>query len=285
MKVKGTVCMTVACLTIAVGNGLVSCVEKKTEKIPAVCELKVDTVVYLHESQQSPSCKITINYAFLKPNSETDSATLRINSEIRNFAFGKTLSALAPEKFVQSITDTYAQNYLNDVKELYEADLHNGMKPEDVPAWYNYEYQIDTEMELGKEEKVWNYVVTDFQYTGGAHPNTFVKCLNIDRETGQLLTTEKVFKKEASAKICPLILNELIKEVNGRMGTDTITSIAGLQSIGILLDTDLYVPENFVLGKDGVSFYYNRYEIAPYSAGDFNLMIPYDKLDDCFKTY
>ena len=69
------------------------------------------------------------------------------------------------------------------------------------------------------------------------------------------------------------------------MGTDTITSIAGLQSIGILLDTDLYVPENFVLGKDGVSFYYNRYEIAPYSAGDFNLMIPYDKLDDCFKTY
>ena len=262
MKVKGIVCMTVACLTIAVGNGLVSCVEKKTEKIPAVCELKVDTVVYLHESQQSPSCKITINYAFLKPNSETDSATLRINSEIRNFAFGKTLSALAPEKFVQSITDTYAQNYLNDVK-----------------------YQIDTEMELGKEEKVWNYVVTDFQYTGGAHPNTFVKCLNIDRETGQLLTTEKVFKKEASAKICPLILNELIKEVNGRMGTDTITSIAGLQSIGILLDTDLYVPENFVLGKDGVSFYYNRYEIAPYSAGDFNLMIPYDKLDDCFKTY
>ena len=73
-------------------------------------------------------------------------------------------------------------------------------------------------MELGKEEKVWNYVVTDFQYTGGAHPNTFVKCLNIDRETGQLLTTEKVFKKEASAKICPLILDELIKEVNAASG-------------------------------------------------------------------
>ena len=37
------------------------------------------------------------------------------------------------------------------------------------------------------------------------------------------------------------------------METDTISSIEGLQSVGILLDTDIYIPENFMLGKDGVT--------------------------------
>lgn len=64
-----------------------------------------------------------------------------------------------------------------------------------------------------------------------------------------------------------------------KMETDTISSIEGLQSVGILLDTDIYIPENFMLGKDGVTFYYNRYEIAPYSAGDFSLTVPYDDIN------
>ena len=34
-----------------------------------------------------------------------------------------------------------------------------------------------------------------------------------------------------------------------------------------------------MLGKDGVTFYYNRYEIAPYSAGDFSLTVPYDDIN------
>ena len=64
-----------------------------------------------------------------------------------------------------------------------------------------------------------------------------------------------------------------------KLETDTISSIEGLQSVGILLDTDIYIPENFMLGKDGVTFYYNRYEIAPYSAGDFSLTVPYDDIN------
>lgn len=67
------------------------------------------------------------------------------------------------------------------------------------------------------------------------------------------------------------------------METDTITSVEGLQSVGILLDTDIYIPENFLLDKNGVTFYYNRYEIAPYAAGDFSLTVPYDEISAYLK--
>ena len=104
-------------------------------------------------------------------------------------------------------------------------------------------------------------------------------CTTSNAQTGKLITADDVFRKEDNAKICSLIMKELIKEVNKKMETDTISSIEGLQSVGILLDTDIYIPENFMLGKDGVTFYYNRYEIAPYSAGDFSLTVPYDDIN------
>ena len=76
------------------------------------------------------------------------------------------------------------------------------MKAEDVPAWYNYEYQIKTALEAGKDSTVWNYSVVNFQYTGGAHPNTLAKYMNINAQTGKLLllmmySARKIMQKSA----------------------------------------------------------------------------------------
>ena len=78
-------------------------------------------------------------------------------------------------------------------------------------------------------------------------------------------------------------MNELIKETNRRLNTDTITSLDGLQEQGILLDTYLYIPSNFLLEKEGVTLYYNHYEIATYSAGVFSLQVNYDDIQPYMK--
>ncbi|MFR4739052.1 DUF3298 domain-containing protein [Phocaeicola coprocola] len=264
---------------IAGGFALTGCIEQKQTAAAEPGMLQKDTTVYLQEGKETPSCKISISYAYLKPASEKDSISRLINEKIQEEAFGKQYVKLTPEGLVSALANDFIKNYNTDVKELFEADMHNGMKAEDVPAWYNYEYQIKTALEAGKDSTVWNYSVVNFQYTGGAHPNTLAKYMNINAQTGKLITADDVFRKEDNAKICSLIMKELIKEVNKKMETDTISSIEGLQSVGILLDTDIYIPENFMLGKDGVTFYYNRYEIAPYSAGDFSLTVPYDDIN------
>lgn len=255
---------------------------KKADMPPQVCTVSTDTVVYLQEGENVPSCKIGLDFSYLQPASEADSVSPKINATIIKKIFGPQYETAQPNQVLSALTENYIRNYKADVKKLFEADLHNGMKPEDVPAWYNYEYQLNSEMTKGKDG-IWNYILTNYQYTGGAHPNTEITCFNINPKTGEILSEEDVFNVKDTANICKLIMNELIKEVNKRSGIDTVTSLDGLQAMGILLDTYLYIPSNFILGKDGVTFYYNRYEIAPYSAGDFRLTVNYDDIQSYLK--
>ena len=67
--------------------------------------------------------------------------------------------------------------------------------------------------------------------------------------------------------------------MNRKLETDTLTCLEGLNEVGVLLDTDLYIPDNFLLGKKGVTFLYNTYDIAPYYMGRFELTVPYKEID------
>ena len=88
-----------------------------------------------------------------------------------------------------------------------------------------------------------------------------------------------VFRKDKEKDIIALIMKHLIEEVNERLETDTITSIQGLRENGALLDVDLYIPDNFMLMEDRVSFLYNRYDIAPYAMGEFIIDVPYAEIE------
>lgn len=272
--------LSVLLCIFASGILLQGCTKQKQKAQAEITSSETDTTVYLKaDVKSSPSCKIHIKHMYLKPASIEDSLSMLINNKIQKELFGEKYDGIKPEELAARISHDYIHSYRTDLQKLYEADIYNGMNEQDIPGWYNYEYDITTNMEAGKDS-VWNYTVTTFQSTGGAHPNTYSKWINIDATTGDILTVKEVFRADADKEICNLILQALFKEVNTRMETDTIRSIEGLQSVGILLDTDLYIPENFLLGKNGISFLYNRYDIAPYASGDFNLTIPYNEIEN-----
>lgn len=264
----------------ASGILLQSCTKPKQKAQVEITSSEIDTTVYLKPNvKSSPTCKIHIKHMYLKPASMEDSLSILINNKIQKELFGEKYDGINPEELTSQMAHEYIQSYRTDLQKLYEADIYNGMNEQDIPGWYNYEYDITTTMEAGKDS-IWNYTITTFQSTGGAHPNTYSKWVNIDVATGRILTVKDVFRADADKEICDLILHSLCKEVNTRLETDTIHSMENLQSVGILLDTDLYIPENFMLGKNGVSFLYNRYDIAPYASGDFNLTIPYNEIEN-----
>ena len=132
--------------------------QKKAETAPQICTVSTDTIVRLQEGEKVPTCKINLDFSYLQPASESDSST-QINATIIRTVFGSSYETLQPDKVLPALAESYIKNYKTDVKGLFEADLHNGMKPDDVPAWYNYEYQLNTEMKEGKKG-VWNYTVT-----------------------------------------------------------------------------------------------------------------------------
>lgn len=40
------------------------------------------------------------------------------------------------------------------------------------------------------------------------------------------------------------------------------------------------LPDNFAIGEDALTFYYNLYEIAPYSMGATQLVIPFEEIGE-----
>lgn len=246
--------------------------------------LHIDTLVRLEEGAATPACSFQLNYAYLRPSSEQDTLAARIHRQVVTTAFGKQYAGLAPQQFVRTLAEDYLNHYRKDVENLYREDKARGLSPDELPAWYNYEYDFQTRLQPGAPH-VWNYTVLSFSYTGGAHPNTYRQCLNIDARDGHLYTKEEVFDLNHESDICQLLLRELIAEANRRLETDTITSVQGLQENGMLLnDGGLFVPDNFLLKKDHVVFVYNRYDIAPYSAGDFVLTVSNDELQPYYNT-
>lgn len=266
-------CGAVACLSIQ------SCQNTETAKPAKVSSIQADTLVALKAGDKaSPKCKVSIDYMYLEAGDEKDSISAIINSRIQSIAFGDSYGKMSPKEAIPAVVGKYTKDYRDKLTKFYEADIHNGVKPEDIPAWYNYEYEITSELSLNNDS-IWNFSVSTFTDTGGAHPNTTIKWANLLAKSGKVLTKNVVFRKDKEKEIIDLILKHLIDEVNQRLETDTITSLEGLKQNGALLDVELYIPDNFLLLEDRVSFLYNRYDIAPYSMGEFIIDVPYAEIE------
>lgn len=240
--------------------------------------LSIDTTVVLNpKAKLSPTCQVKLSLMFLHSSDNADTLTQKINRALLQAVSDKTDASLAPTVFADSLKMGYINGYKQDIQEFYDADLKRGMTEKEIPAWYSYAYSTTTTLAKGKEG-IWNYTVTNFQNTGGAHPNTWSKWINIKGDNGQVLTKQNVFLPNTDKAVCQLIMKRLIEEANSRLDTDTITSLEGLRSVGALLEGDLYVPDNFRLGQEGITFLYNPYDIAPYSMGAFELTVPYTEL-------
>ena len=236
--------------------------------------LSVDTTVFTRQGSESPSCKLELKLAFLQP--ATDTTAMRINRAILSKAFSPAFAQMKPEQFIKAISDTLISHHRADISEFLEEDLKNGIQAKDVPTWYNYEYDLKSTLTPGLADRIWNYVLTDFRQTGGAHPNTIKTYLNIEAATGKVLAKQDVFVPESDKALEPIIIQKLAEHLNRLEGQDlqVPATLQGLRDAGLFLEADPYIPENFMLGKDEVVLYYNRYEIACYAAGDFEITLP-----------
>lgn len=270
-------------LSAIIGISLFGCTKSTNVEKGAITSLQADTTVALQVgSEDSPNCHITIDYMYLHPSSNTDSLSQQINQTLQRITFGTDFIKVSPEDALSQVQSELISTYRKNLLSFYKADLKSGIKKEEMPPWYNHEYSITSELSLARDS-IYNYAVTNYQFTGGAHPSTFTNWTNINANTGKELKKTDVFTEGSDEKIIELITNHLLTDINNRLKTDTITSLQGLRDNGMLLNIDLYVPDNFLVTDEGVKFLYNRYEIAPYAMGDFQMNIPYAEIENLMK--
>lgn len=241
-------------------------------------QVEASTLASLIENDAtSPSCSFKANIQYLKT-ADTDSIGTRINENILAISLGDKYQSLPASEALDSFKNEYISAYRKEVLEFYKEDLKNANDKSTIPSWYNFEFMLTTELKEGKEG-IFNYTSTIMEYRGGAHPNQWSRWINICKTNGTVVTLDDIFFPTYKVGVSNLIIEGLISEMATTLNDPSIKTLKDLQKNGIFNYSDVYVPDNFLLEKDSISFLYNKYDIAPYSMGVIVISLPYSKLE------
>lgn len=236
--------------------------------------VQVDKTAYLVDDPNSPNCSLTINFTYP---TEAEDTVLRniVNETLISQCFGNEYAGLTPEVAVDSFKNVYIREYRKDLLPLYEEEFKNAKGDRNVAGWYSYYLTVEARpIESNPDYLVYKHFINEFR--GGAHGTYATFFLNFDLKTRKLIKLNDIFQPGYEKPLTDLLLNHLMQKT----GT---ASIEELQEKAYLLITEMYPSDNFYMSKNGIVFYYNIYEIAPYSSGTTELTLSYDEVKTLLK--
>lgn len=205
--------------------------------------------------------RINLNYPQFEAEANKKPVT-KINEQIETHM----IDQFFPETTENKSVELFADQFISDYKEIKAAFG-------EAFGWYA---KMDGKV-LRNDTTVVTIELTADLYTGGAHGNVTVQYMNFDPNTGSKIVFDSLFKPGYDAK-----LNEIVeKEFRQKhaLSPDTDLSDEGFQ----FENEQYYNKDNFALLPDGIKFYYNNYEIAPYSSGPSEVVVRYEKLKDIMR--
>jgi len=225
--------------------------------------ITADKTVTLSNDSVPPRCSVNIRLEQATPKSGR--AGEIINATVANRLLSRGDDGL--QEAANAFAEDYTSNYIKTMLPLYNQDRNDPSKH----AWYHYHYIINSHTQKGSKGTV--VYIADVNYSqGGNHLISQQVIMNFEETTGRLLTVKDVFVDGFETKLKPILLKAM-EEKTG------LGSLKALHNKGYFKGMDIFVPENFILSSDAITFVYNPDEIAPFSLGSTELTIAYTALD------
>lgn len=226
------------------------------------------TVELVSEEENSPQCKVSLKVQSATKESGHRGEVINYTVVERLFHLHDVSVKTAVERFANEFTQTYRQTMLP----LYNQDRNDTTKR----SWYDFHYIISAETQKGSQKTV-VYIATIDYYEGGAHGTNQQEIMNFEASTGRLLTLQDIFIDGSEEELNEILLKALIESKG-------VLSLSELKEKGFLVSLDIYAPQNFIIGEETITFVYNPSEIAPYTEGATQLIIPYTALEKILKN-
>jgi hypothetical protein len=227
--------------------------------------LVVKKEVPLINGQAKPSCSVDVSIDFVQGD---ESYAERINKQIVQTVF--RLDSVSPKQAVDSFVICYIAQYRDELMPFYKAEKGNLEQ-----NWYAYSYKLRTSEKNG-HKNVLCYTAEKTTFEGSTHQLHTVQCLNFDRRNGMLVTLAGVLKSDCEKQLNKLLFDALLEHFQ-------CTTRDDLSKHSVLMNSEIYVPDNYLILGDGIEFIYNEFEIAPYEAGTIRLKISNNKLKPILK--
>ena len=162
------------------------------------------------------------------------------------------------QELTDMAVDTNGEEYWSDGVCLYE-------------DWYTDVYRADGDV----VSLITNY--TD--YLGGAHGSYYTYTANFDTATGDRLHIYDVINEDEFDSLFDILEDELIDRYTADIFFSDIDLSDTIESSYDYAE-DLY----FVLGYEGITFYFQIYELSPYASGSQHITLRYEDYPDLVKS-
>ncbi|MDF2866427.1 MAG: hypothetical protein K0R72_1245 [Clostridia bacterium] len=160
----------------------------------------------------------------------------------------------------------YALNtLLPNAIEQYEASIKQDYPFNPYEAFMKYTLTLNDNCTLST-------YYDQYEYTGGAHGMTIRSSDTFNLQNGNIIKLKDLFKENPDYK------NMIIKEIQIQADKNLA------ENPGIYFDnykaliSENFNENNFYLTQKTINFYYQQYDIAPYSSGIVTFAIPYENL-------
>ncbi|RLC48932.1 MAG: hypothetical protein DRI23_09930, partial [Candidatus Cloacimonadota bacterium] len=214
------------------------------------------------DEQNSDYCaEITIEYpVFSIPDKR------EIEEKINNFVRNEMLVSIFSEDKIDSF-DELIRSFFDEYRQ-FKTDI-----PDSYQEWF---------IERSAIVKFYNndFISLDFSentYLGGAHPNHYTQFTVLELNTGNEVTLEDIIIDGYKP-----ILNKIAEKEFRKL--NELGEHEDLDEAGFWFDDNKFsINDNFALGDNGLTFYYNSYEITAYAFGPTELIIPLAEISELMK--
>ena len=257
---------------LAASGFLFSCGDKMKKDTGSLefDSIQVNKTAHLFGDTAKPACNLLINFAY--PSKSSDELLKdTLDKYFIAACFGDKYMGEKPQEVVKQYTEAYISEYRRDLEPMFLEDEKDKENESSVGAWYSYYKGIESHVQL-YEKNLLVYRINYNEYTGGAHGIYMTTYLNFDLGLMRPLRLDDIFVGDYQEPLTDLIWNQLMAD-NGAK------TRAELEDMGYGSTGEIAATENFYLNKDGVTFYYNVYDITPYAMGPVVVSLPFQMLE------
>lgn len=209
--------------------------------------------------------EITCRLQFITGNSTISDS---INASISQHVMEQGRNSNVREAMRQYLKQTYEQHE----PEVTEMQEQGGEYFADMIFSFEHEGRFMDD----NPDSIITYAATNYTYTGGAHGYHWIRYLNFSRNTGHLITLDEILDLSRQKAIVQMIIQDLMKQFE-------CNSIQQLEEEGFIGISDMNVTDNFHIGRHGITFLYNPYDIACYALGKQSVTLTYQQLEPYMK--
>ncbi|MDR0894316.1 MAG: DUF3298 and DUF4163 domain-containing protein [Prevotellaceae bacterium] len=266
---------TVSQLTIllTLSSLIYACVDKSNKGI----ELTFDTVTrnetaHLFADTARPACNVNIRLEYIVK-ADHEQAKDSLNNYLLTVALGEQYSAMNPQEAVDLYIENYVSEYRKDCEPMYSKEMVDPNTS--VGSWYSYYKTIKTTAPV-TTPYLMVYRVDQEEYTGGAHGMHTGMFYNIQLQPRKLLKLDDLFVDDSNEALTEMLWNQLLVNIGVKTRQEA-------EDMGYVINGELEPTQNFYLDREGITFYYNVYEIAPYVMGAIEIHLPYTTVESLLK--